>query len=64
MKVKTYYVPEEHKYYLTEGKEYEVTMESGNNLKRIIADGGEEIVIYIAECAHLNNEPWEIVGED
>ena len=63
MKVKTDYVPEDKKFYLTEGKEYEVTIKSGGDLKTIIGDGGGEVFIYIPKCAHLNNEPWEIVDE-
>lgn len=58
--VRTDYVPEHCKNYLTEGKLYEVTNLSGG-LGDIVADTEEIATILLkGECAHLNAE-WEQV---
>ena len=55
MKIKTNYVPDNAKTYLTVGKEYE-TDEHGF----ITDDIGDEILIYLEGCEHLDNRAWEV----
>lgn len=63
MKVKTNFVPDDGKYYLTEGKEYEVYFEGKRSIIR--ADNDEEAVIVLDEagCAHLDYYCWEIIDD-
>lgn len=63
MKVKTNFVPDEGKYYLTEGKEYEVYFVGVRAV--IIADNKEETIIMLddAGCAHLDYYCWDVVDD-
>lgn len=55
MKIKTNYVPDNAKTYLTVGKEYEV-----DDIGFIIDDEGDKICPFIAQCEHLDNRAWEV----
>ena len=65
MKVKTNFVPNESKYYLTEDKEYEVYFKFKGKRSIIITDIDEEAVIMIddAGCAHLDYYCWDVVDD-
>ena len=55
MKIKTNYVPDNAKTYLTVGKEYEL-----DHIGFIIDDEGDKIFPFIAKCHHLDNRAWEV----
>lgn len=59
MKVRTNFVPEDIDY-LTVGKIYDV---EGFYDNKLMDDVGDWIIIRVKGCAHLNDQPWEIVEE-
>jgi len=70
MKIKTNYVPDNAKTYLTVGKEYTKCIEQIDNEYTdrfvsddtfyIIDDAGDKILVGVKECEHLDNRAWEI----
>lgn len=64
MKVKTDYVPDECKWYLTAGKVYSVVGEAlPEDTYWIIDDKGHKDAIKITGCLHLDGRAWEVVEE-
>lgn len=66
MKVKTQHVPEDCDY-LTNGKEYEAFDGWENAFNRdlfnIKDDNGEEAIINLYGCGHLDGKAWEVVED-
>ena len=50
--------------YLTAGKLYEVIENNNDSLVTILDDDGDCIVIHIQESSHINDNAWEVVGEE
>jgi hypothetical protein len=72
MQIKTDYVPEHSKDYITQGKVYELVNiplygilgeATIDDTEAIIDDTGETIFIAVSGCAHLDFKPWTIVEE-
>ena len=55
MKIKTNYVPDNAKTYLTVGKEYEV-----DEFGFYTDDVGDRLVCMVKGCAHLDDRDWEV----
>ena len=55
MKIKTNYVPDNAKTYLTVGKEYEV-----DEFGFYTDDVGDKLVHVTGPCEHLDNRAWEV----
>lgn len=68
MKVKTNNVPKRNRNILTEGKEYEFTLDNlytevNRAYGHIINDDGNRMLILLQECAFLDDKAWEVVEE-
>ena len=67
MKIKTNYVPQGNRFYLTAGKEYTVlrTEKRRNGyIHYIIDDVGDEInLITPGGCAHLKGHTWTVLPD-
>lgn len=59
MKIKTNYVPDNAKTYLTVGKEYELN-DADEDSGWMTDDDGDSIFIMVNSCHHLDNRAWEI----
>ena len=62
MKIKTNYVPDNAKTYLTVGKEYSQVEGkfTSEDVFFIVDDDDDEILISISQCSHLDNRAWEV----
>lgn len=63
MRIKTDFVPESARWYLTAGKEYEVFKRSDDQ-DVIITDDSDATSVFIPKSAHLDGRAWTIVEED
>ena len=59
--VKTNFVPEGSRKYFTEGKEYLAELTPFGRGAWVTGDTGETHLLYIPECAHLDDKPWEVI---
>jgi hypothetical protein len=61
--VKTDYLPEEAKAYLTEGKEYKaVILNKSIGLLLLTDDTGDDINCLLEGCFHLSGRNWTVVS--
>lgn len=60
--VKTDYVPEDVKHYITVGVEYEIIRDSFKECHDIKDDDGEIIPIRYTNCAYLDGADWTVIN--